>query len=90
MALASSEITSIITIPDYNECIHADAVRTIDQVSCMRCRLLVNVIDQEMPQNEAKKMKFDEDYVQNNKHLERLQQIVKRIAIPTSLCNFII
>ena len=71
------EITSVITMPVYDECIHADAIRTLDKVKCVRCRLLVNVIDQTIPQNEAKKMKFDESYVQNDKHLERLQQIVK-------------
>jgi hypothetical protein len=71
------KITSIMTIPCYNECIHPDSVRKMGQVRCIRCRLLVNVIDQTMPQNEAKKMKFDVDYVQDNKHMERLQKIVK-------------
>jgi hypothetical protein len=79
------EITYIESMPVYDECIHADAIRTLDKVRCVRCEIVVNVIDQTMPQNEAKKMKFDEDYVQNNKHIQRLQQIVKRIVASTSL-----
>jgi hypothetical protein len=81
------QIMEIIKMPIYEECIHADSVLfessncdniqlSENQVRCPRCELVVKVIDQKMPQNEAKKLKFDESYVQSSENLKRLKSMI--------------
>ncbi len=80
------KITKILHMPLYSDCCHVDSVSYDDDkiIKCPRCEFVANIVNQEMAQNEAKKMKFadahecsserefDVAYIQSNKNVHRL------------------